>query len=150
MCEWIGVLHSMAFVDLEEFDGVPCSLFCWSLRKLGINKWSVRAVQDTYKKPYVKWEWTTISMMNLEGRSSSKLNSQSSRIHHHSPVGHHLSVGTSLYADDPLLIVEFRIRREILAWEFNLGLKSFEVKLSKTKILVNWKEDRNLESSEKV
>ena len=38
-----------AFVDLEKaFDRVPRSVLWWSMRKLGIDEWIIRAVQAMY------------------------------------------------------------------------------------------------------
>ncbi|WP_347046853.1 RNA-directed DNA polymerase, partial [Escherichia coli] len=40
----------LAFVDLEKaFDRVPRKVIWWSLRKLGVDEWLVRAVQAMYK-----------------------------------------------------------------------------------------------------
>ena len=39
----------MAFVDLEKaFDRVPRKVIWWALRKLGVDEWIVRVVQDMY------------------------------------------------------------------------------------------------------
>ena len=37
----------MAFVDLEKaFDRVPRKVIWWAMRKLGVDEWIVRVVQD--------------------------------------------------------------------------------------------------------
>ena len=42
----------MAFVDLEKaFDRVPGKVIWWALRKLGVDEWIVRLLQEMYSVP---------------------------------------------------------------------------------------------------
>ncbi|MCP3657197.1 MAG: hypothetical protein GY766_20280 [Herbaspirillum sp.] len=141
----------LAFVDLEKaFDRVPRAVIWWSLRKLGVEEWLVRAVQAMYRgatsKVRVNNEYSEEFSVQVGVHQGSVL-SPLLFIIVLQAITEEFKTGCPwelLYADDLVLIAETHkeLERKFQLWKQNLESRGLKVNLAKSKVLVSRKEDR--------
>ena len=133
-----------AFVDLEKaFDPVPRNALWWTMRRVGVEEWVIRAVKAIYEN--VK------SRVRVNGQFSDEFNI---KVGVHQGVvlnpqlfiivmetlSREFKVGCPwelLYADDLVLMAETLedLKKKLTIWKDNIEAKGLHVNVNKTKLV---------------
>ena len=138
----------MALVDLEKaFDRVPRKVIWWASRKLGVEEWIVRFIQEMYANARSRVH---------AGQGFSKEFEVKVGVHQGSVLSPLLFIivlealacefragvpWEDLYADDLVIIADslekiFRIMRRLLIWKEAMEKKGLRVNAGKTKVMI--------------
>ena len=134
----------MAFMDLEKaFDSVPGKVIWWTLRKLGVEEWIVRLVQEMYtsaqSRVHIGEDFSQEFEVKVGVQQGSVL-SPLLFIIVLEALSHEFGAGVSwedLYADD-LVIIAVSLEewfRRLLIWKEAMEKKGLRVNVGKTKVM---------------
>ena len=137
------------FVDLEKaFDRVPRIVVQWSLRKLGVNEWIVRAIMAMYKGSRAAVRVDGVNSEEFEvtvGVHQGSVLSPFLFILVLEALSRELRTGLPweiLYADDLVLVAESldEAMDKFMLWKNGLESKGLKVNMDKTKVMISGKD----------